>query len=71
MRATLLIAVASTLALAACSEKQTTQLQESASSAIGTVHNSLQDSSAPLGQLRNKPAPPSARPSRPAPRPPR
>ncbi|MGR2680921.1 hypothetical protein [Chromobacterium haemolyticum] len=54
MRATLLIAVASALALAACSEKQTNQLQESASSAIGTVHNSLQDSSAPLGQLKEQ-----------------
>ncbi|WP_249605354.1 hypothetical protein [Chromobacterium sp. IRSSSOUMB001] len=54
MRATLLIAAASALALAACSEKQTNQLQESTSSAIGTVHNSLQDSSAPLGQLKEQ-----------------
>lgn len=43
---------AALLLLAACSEKQTTQLQQTASAAIGAVHKSVEASSQPLGELK-------------------
>lgn len=53
MRAVIVVLLAS-LGLAACSEQQTAKLQQDASAAIGGVHRVVADSSAPLGELRQK-----------------
>jgi hypothetical protein len=48
------LAIALTLGLAACSDKQTTQLQQSASDAIGAVHSTVEAASAPVGELKQE-----------------
>ncbi|WP_233201075.1 hypothetical protein [Chromobacterium alticapitis] len=51
---TAMIAATSALLLAGCNQQQTAQLQEAASAAIGSVHQSVDGASAPLGQLHQQ-----------------
>ncbi|OHX12210.1 lipoprotein [Chromobacterium sphagni] len=46
--------LSATLALAGCNPQQTTQLQQAASAAIGSVHQGVDTASAPLGQLKEQ-----------------
>ena len=50
----LTIALLSAAALAGCTAEQTSQLQQQASAAIGGAHQVVQDSSAPLGELKQQ-----------------
>ena len=49
-----MLATGSALLLAGCNQQQTTQLQQAASAAIGSVHQSVDGASAPLGQLKDQ-----------------
>ncbi|WP_199155170.1 hypothetical protein [Chromobacterium sp. ASV23] len=51
---TVIIAACSALILAGCNQQQTSQLQQAASAAIGSVHQSVDGASAPLGQLQQQ-----------------
>lgn len=48
------LVLALTLGLAACSDEQTAKLQQSASAAIGAVHATVEEASAPVGQLKQQ-----------------
>lgn len=48
------VVMAGVILLTACSEEQTARLQQQASAAIGGVHQVVQDSSAPLAELKQQ-----------------
>jgi len=48
------IVLAASAGLVACSAEQASKLQQQASAAIGTAHQVVQDSSAPLGELKQQ-----------------
>lgn len=48
------LVIALALGLAACGDKQTAQLQQSASAAIGEVRSTVEEASAPVGQLKQE-----------------
>ncbi|KUM03097.1 hypothetical protein KIF53_00100 [Chromobacterium subtsugae] len=53
MRTPILL-MSAALALAGCDQRQTAQLQQAASAAIGNVHQGVDAASAPLGQLKEQ-----------------
>ncbi|OWY38092.1 hypothetical protein CEK28_14300 [Xenophilus sp. AP218F] len=54
MRTSALMLLASASLLAACSQEQAAQLQNTASAAIGAAHNTVKDASAPLADLKKQ-----------------